>query len=492
MHAFPSPVRLLEGGNLFCLDCGARISADSKFCQECGAKVGASVRTVSLTAADLEPVEGEVNQDRLTKLLDMAFWHNDVGNLDSAILACEAALTINPSSTTAHSLLATVFEKKGDDDRAIQHLEAVLTLNPESTADLTKLDQLRRGVRVKAIQPPRAYRWVPPALANVTMAGVSERLGLPARMRAPANPRVVAFACAAAVAVLLLWGGLMVVRPSTRTVASANVRQNPVFASRPMVNGSLLPPPGSPVTAPPAFNAPTRVAAAPRDPKKKGPAIEGTPDVFGGVTGSEPVFPVGPAAQPAFPVPTGPAGAQLPPLKAIPLDANPIAPAPVTIGGQPNTNTTPLVTTDNIPRHTVVVSNLGPDPSQSGQPQASPYAAASNAPGPSSAGTPEPSGDGDVHVTVHGGGAPSVATADLNRGVRPMAAASVNVDEAQAYQQYALSLQQQGDYRGAKSAYERAVRLYKARIQSGHGGDDTQRGLRACQTGLEICQQSLQ
>ena len=162
---------------MFCSQCGADNSADSKYCKECGtyiapASLGLAASSQDFTSAhpqDFAGVEDPIRQERLTKLLDMAFWHNDVGNLDAAVLAAEAALTINPNSTTAHSLLGTLYEKKGNDAQAIAHVEAVLELNPDSAADAAKLEMLRRGVRAMAVPPPVGFRWIPPALAGSSL-----------------------------------------------------------------------------------------------------------------------------------------------------------------------------------------------------------------------------------------------------------------------------------------------------------------------------------
>ena len=57
-------------------------------------------------------------------------------------------------------------------------------------------------------------------------------------------------------------------------------------------------------------------------------------------------------------------------------------------------------------------------------------------------------------------------------------------------QQRALALQQGGDYKQARLAYGNAIRAYEAQIASGRDVETAQRGVAACQTGLQICQQS--
>jgi hypothetical protein len=198
----------------------------------------------------------------------------------------------------------------------------------------------------------------------------------------------------------------------------------------------------------------------------------------------------------------------LPALQAVPLDGggagNTVPPAPVSVG-------TPLVSTDNIPRHTVIVSNLGGQPAdgQTAPAGQTPAVTATVAPqdastdstqaGAASQQSAPQTGDSDageqtpvIHITVHDAPPASQAqSTDIDRGTAPVTMAPVHVDEGQAYQQYALSLQEQGDYRGAMAAYQRAIHTYNAEIRAGQNTADAKRGLQACQTGLEICQQSL-
>ena len=120
-----------RGNGLFCTECGTRNSADSKYCKECGYPINAGYRTL------MQSIEGDLEIDdagrqRVKKLLDMAFWHHESGNPDAAVIACEAALTIQPNCTTAHSLLGILCEKSGDDAGAVEHFESVVRLNPDS------------------------------------------------------------------------------------------------------------------------------------------------------------------------------------------------------------------------------------------------------------------------------------------------------------------------------------------------------------------------
>jgi tetratricopeptide (TPR) repeat protein len=81
-------------------------------------------------------------EDRARRLLEDAFRLSEAGQLQQAIRACQQAISLNPASTSAHSLLGTLFERAGDRDGAIREYEQVLTLSPGSTAERRRLNEL--------------------------------------------------------------------------------------------------------------------------------------------------------------------------------------------------------------------------------------------------------------------------------------------------------------------------------------------------------------
>ncbi|MEO7717919.1 MAG: hypothetical protein ABIY70_17095, partial [Capsulimonas sp.] len=167
---------------------------------------------------------------------------------------------------------------------------------------------------------------------------------------------------------------------------------------------------------------------------------------------------------------------QLPPLQlhAIPTESNGmLAPAPV--------SAPPIAASlESMPRHTVVVSGLGNGSNSSNNTQN--YSAQDNNGGQSPSGaTPI------IRITVHDGG-DSSDSSSVNRSTS--SGRSSEGGGGDGFQQMALSLQSQGNYRGARAAYEKAIRTYKADIAAGRNAESAQRGLQACQTGLQICQQS--
>ncbi len=103
---------------------------------------------------------GGTPEQRAQRLLEEAFRLSEESRILAAIQACQQALTINPNSVSAHSLLATLYERQGDRDAAIREYEQVLTLSPESTVERRRLNELMgvptagAGVRIS----PRTAR----------------------------------------------------------------------------------------------------------------------------------------------------------------------------------------------------------------------------------------------------------------------------------------------------------------------------------------------
>ena len=472
---------------MYCHDCGTANTVDSKYCKECGGKINDGYRTMMLSVQDLPADGSEENVDRLTRLLDMAFWHNEAGNAAAAITAAEAALAISPDSTTAHSLLGTLYEKQGNDAQAITHFEAVLALNPHSAADAAKLDQIRRGVHVKAVAAPITHQLVPPALLRLgptLRQKWTSASGRAAQVPVAQRPLL----AAATATALVLGGGLLLMRPwaNAETVshpmpasfapAAVSASQS-AFAGglsagigeaapvRPMV---LTPgPSASPAAAYGSYPAPALTANNPFAGRvlvaERSLAVPPVRAVSGGAAPRWSLPPVPPRTAAARR--RRPSSRDLPTLRLAALPPvgsdGELAPAPVTLppgmGG-------PTASVAAVPQHTVVVGSL-PGASTTS------YLAT-----PSS----------HIRITVH-------QAPDTDAPETPAPASSGGGESsarADSYQQRALSLQQQGAWKQARLAYSSAIRAYQAQIASGHDVETAQRGLAACQTGLQICQQS--
>ena len=474
---------------MYCQDCNTGNSVDSKYCKECGAKINSGYRTMMLSIQDLPLHQSDEDVEKLTRLLDMAFWHNQAGNTDAAVTAAEAALAVNPQSTTAHSLLGTLYEKRGEDDKAIRHFESVLALNPDSQADAQKLEQLRRGVHVRAVAPPITHQWLPPAFLKLGPT-LSKRLSslsatpLPPGLT-PMDPQRRPLYAAGGATALVLVAGLLFTRPwaqadavKTYPVATpAAPAAVPINQSAFGTQTASAPPPvvlmpshantTAPVYIPPVLTTRDPFAGhvpAPYSASSSVPAGAGSP------LWSLPPVPRSAAAS------RRPRGMDLPPLRlaALPpagsISAVPggVAPAPVALppGVEPSTLAVPAAP---VPRHTVVVGNFNSYPA----PSAAPYSSDVSS---------------HIRITVHQ--SRDTDTASANSNAAPSVNGSGEDASGETYQQRALSLQESGAYAQARQAYQSAIRSYQTQIAAGRDVDTAQRGLAACQTGLQICLQS--
>lgn len=456
---------------MFCTQCGTANTRDSKFCKECGESlVTAYAPKVS---ADPFVQAGLGGEDQLQRLLDMAFWHNEAGNVGAALLACQAALALNDRCSTAWSLMGCLYEKKGDLDRAVEAFEVVCALNPESLADAQKLESLRRGIHVKAVPQPAVYRWVPPALARV----VQDK---------PSAPAIGAAGAATVVLVLgvLAIHPLLVAQPRAEasSAPSLSVTHSAWSSGQGATNQASIaqdlnlpaahawgaaPPPVA-IDTPPAEIAP----AAP--PLARDPFAGAPPQAFA---------PVEPK-----PRPTEEAKASLAPLsvKGLPSSSE-LRPLPV--AGSASPLPAVVATTAPVPEHTVLVTSPSDDDS----------APANVAPLPGDGGGVPSDDNGGaappathISITVHGTPTDQAddGAAQVPADPGPVRHLVLGADSGASLQQKALTYQQEGDYSHASAAYQKAIAAYQAELNSGQESDTAVRGIQACETGLQICRQS--
>jgi tetratricopeptide (TPR) repeat protein len=137
-----------------CAKCGTESPDDARFCRACGNTLVGGEGDQGETPTRLTP------EERARRLLEQAFRLSEEGRVLAAIEACQEAAALNPSSTSAHSLLGTLYERQGDRDNAIRAYEQVLALSPGSTAERRRLNELmgvpaaREGIEVS----PRTAR----------------------------------------------------------------------------------------------------------------------------------------------------------------------------------------------------------------------------------------------------------------------------------------------------------------------------------------------
>jgi tetratricopeptide (TPR) repeat protein len=142
-----------------CSKCGRESPDGARFCRACGERLGALEPSETVAPTPATP------EDRGRRLLEEAFRLSEAGRLQQAIQACQRAIAITPTSTSAHSLLGTLFERAGDREGAIREYEQVLTLSPGSTVERRRLNEL---MGVAAAPEPTA---VSPRTARLAVTG---------------------------------------------------------------------------------------------------------------------------------------------------------------------------------------------------------------------------------------------------------------------------------------------------------------------------------
>lgn len=152
-------------------------------CQKCGAENTDGSKLCSACGAEIEPEDKTAAAEILYETMRLY----EQRDLDAALAKCKEALSLNPDSPSARSLLGLIYERlaereetRGDMEQAkdyysaaIRQIERVLEQNPESTADREKLQELRAklgmpeselsGVRAILSSAADFLRKVPPA-----------------------------------------------------------------------------------------------------------------------------------------------------------------------------------------------------------------------------------------------------------------------------------------------------------------------------------------
>lgn len=159
---------------MFCTQCGAHNTEDSRFCRQCGHRLQPAPKPMAPLDESVFQLDSPEQLQRVQGLLDEALKHEQAGQLNEAILACEAVLVIDPANTSAHSLLGLIYEKQGELDKAVQEYEKVVALNPGSVADRAKLDALRQQLRLPGprLQPREEQNYAPLLIGAFVTVGL--------------------------------------------------------------------------------------------------------------------------------------------------------------------------------------------------------------------------------------------------------------------------------------------------------------------------------
>lgn len=154
---------------MFCKQCGAYNTDNSRFCHQCGHRLQPERNLPPLDESVFQ-MDAPEQQEKIQHLLNEALNHEADGRLQEAILACEGVLVLDPANTSAHSLLGLIYEKQGDLRKAVAEYEKVVALNPDSVADRAKLEDLRRRLHMPIPRTPREEPNQIPLLIGIFVA----------------------------------------------------------------------------------------------------------------------------------------------------------------------------------------------------------------------------------------------------------------------------------------------------------------------------------
>ncbi|MCC6445931.1 MAG: hypothetical protein IT210_21055 [Armatimonadetes bacterium] len=416
---------------MVCRQCHTANPADNKFCKECGAAIGQA----PASPGGLEPEAAA----QVAEFLDRAFAASEQDALEDAILACKAALVLHPRSATAHSLLASLYERRNDIPSAIAELEAVLVANPESEADREKLAQLQGRLFMQNSAPalaayPLARKLSPPVLAAVVTALVVMLVGSMAMLKGAA--------------------------PRAETPVNAPAADYPNYAYAPNYQAA-------PQSYPNADGSgASQTQGQPQPP----------PQAQGGA-----VYPIGEPREPA-PVQTPAPRAQPQVDRSLP----PIPSMPLTVA-RPQEQLPPLPGTGSV-RASAPVSR--PKPSYAAPQiditthEASDQPRARRQPAPISE-SPTPAAGGNSEAAARryqaAGNYEGALTAYRN-------ALSTASDTGPIHQQMGLCLQRLQRYSQAKEAYQQAISAYQTAIASGRNVENARQGIESCEAAIAVCE----
>jgi tetratricopeptide (TPR) repeat protein len=434
---------------MFCGVCGTRNSRNNKFCRECGTRLEppAPVQPLPEEAfEDLrEPSPPADDSEQVRGWLEEAFQAYEQGRLEEARERCYQVLGRHPESTSAHSLLALIYENQGDIPRAIREYQIVLEINPDSPADRASLARLLGETEKGPERGPSLPLWN--RLRQVPVwAWVAGGVGL-----------------------VLLCSSLIAWESHRRGTAVAKsegtlpaIRPLPALAS-PEAPGAAAPTVPAPAEAAgPAGAASASQAAAPLA-ASAAPSLPSRPSRPPlNRTGAEgrPTSPRRPPAVPAGPLPSpvlSRSGTVFPaPVEAIPLEtqSSSVAFFP----------TNPSGPSPEVPPTPVASEPSPPPPPKKEEPHI--RITVKEAPAPrrtEPAHRPEP-----APRTPASEGQPAAAKRDLRA-------------EAEALEARALRLSSQGDYQGAIQAYRQALETAPDSPRAGQ-----------IQQGIGLCYQKLQ
>jgi Tfp pilus assembly protein PilF len=456
---------------MFCTGCGTKNTSDANFCKQCGHKL---TKSGALKISEEDFALPESREEKVRSLLLLAFEKYEAGDLDAAIQTCTQALEIRPDSTDVHSLMSTLYEKKGDKDKAIAERERVLELNPGSIADREKLDELREGdISLKPFKINSSRRASTPVLFDSPGAQV---------------------AAAVAVMLLVLLVGAWAVWTSRPKMSAADLQAKSGAPSQTLISNPAQQNAGG-TQQPGQFNPFYPQTQANFQP---GPyPYNGYPQNYAGPSNN------GGNSSNNNDQPRNSENrrAELPPL-----GSHEVGPAPVrppfldSRAGSGNGNGaggTVHLPDSEAPNTNASLPNIPITNSNQVR--------------------PNPPSQGKIEIVVSPGGntgntgkstgneasAPSMDSHSLRRAAQDLqvrgqykraiteyikALDGAGDEAASIHQQMALCYQRLDDFENAIAQYNAAISAFKAQAASGRNVDAANRGIKACETGIKACQ----
>jgi len=420
---------------MFCTQCGAYNTDDSRFCHQCGHRLQPERKMPPLDESVFQ-LESPEQQQKIQQLLDEALTHESEGRLHEAALACEGVLVLDPANTSAHSLLGLIYEKQGDLQKALAEYEKVVALNPDSVADRAKLEEVRRRLHMPPPRPPREEPNQAPLLIAIFVAVGLFVLGL-AAMNYQARPKT---------------------SPSpTQTPA---VTQSAPSAAYPPYNWYAPTAPGyapPPVPPMPPLNPDNLSVAPPR---------ERSAEQQGSATRAE-----------RTPLPP------LPPITVVPSQ-------PATTPSPSNRSQGSTGSQEPSIGGSVVMPDVALQPGAGGQtPERQPVMEITVRPGTGGNGgvvaPPPPSMESEDLMRV----AQQHQLAGRYREAIPLYQKALQgaTDKGFIYQQIGLCYQRLGELDSARNAYQQAIAEYERQIAANQNVERARRGLEAAKQGLAAC-----
>lgn len=124
-----------------CKECNIILEDDVRFCPNCGANV----------AGD-QPAGGGSSSNQVSALITSAGLHRLNGEWEAALADANEALKLDPNNGDVASLLASIYEQRGNIDEAAVWYRIATEMNPGNAADRANL---QRVTDLSSIRPAR-------------------------------------------------------------------------------------------------------------------------------------------------------------------------------------------------------------------------------------------------------------------------------------------------------------------------------------------------